>query len=336
MRKLVVLEDVVLKSAFPELLPAGASDGPPLDWWPTQTNKHGDGGALGPHASEEASRLSDDEERLLTKRSMANTSLGKNTCLGVERIKKQNFHDPDTDLMETNLSLTFQGDFCVSMVGRGALRCKNAEPRDVLEEQLKRSEAPRSGTRNGPREEEHTSTANTSGEGAHFNSEYGTAKSGIKLSRTHRTDARKTPVTAPRYPNRNNTDNMELQIENPQENAQIVACVLRAPRNDLQRGRVRSAAAQRSSPAQQPGARPEVLTENNEETVQLSCVLPDWCDARTYDDRYAAAPAQRLDDEVEGAEELGPGSAFRGEQPLSHRRAACPGSGEGVVIASWL
>ena len=53
MRKLVVLEDVVLKSAFPVLLPAGASGGPPpLDWWPTQTNRQGDGGALGPHVVE--------------------------------------------------------------------------------------------------------------------------------------------------------------------------------------------------------------------------------------------------------------------------------------------
>ena len=53
MRKLVVLEDVVLKSAFPELLPAGASGGPqPLDWWPTQTNRQGDGGPLGPHLVE--------------------------------------------------------------------------------------------------------------------------------------------------------------------------------------------------------------------------------------------------------------------------------------------
>ena len=80
-------------------------------------------------SSEEASRLSDDEERLLTKRSMANTSLGKNTCLGVERLKKTFFHDPDGDLMETNLSLTFQGDLCVSIVGRGALRCKKRDLR---------------------------------------------------------------------------------------------------------------------------------------------------------------------------------------------------------------
>ena len=94
----------------------------------------------------------------------------------------------------------------------------------MLHEQLKRIPVPRSGTRNGPREKEHTSTANTSGEGAHFNSGYGTDTSGIRSSRTHRTYARKRTktdrVTAPRYPNRNNTDNRELQIENPQENAQ--------------------------------------------------------------------------------------------------------------------
>ena len=64
-----------------------------------------------------------------------------------------------------------------------------------LRMQLKRSEAQRQ-------------TNWTSKEGAHFNSEYGTAKSGISLSRTHRkgeTHARKRTkidrVTAPRYPN---------------------------------------------------------------------------------------------------------------------------------------
>ena len=70
--------------------------------------------------------------------------------------------------------------------------------------------------------------------------------------------------------------------------------------------------------------RPEVPTGNNEETVQLPCVLPVWCDARTCNDRYAAVPAQRLDDEVEGAEELGPSSAFRGEQPLSSPQSSLP------------
>ena len=82
-------------------------------------------------SSEEESRLSDDEERLLTKRSMANASLWKNTCLGVERLKKTIFHDPDSDLMETNLSLTFQGDFCVSMIGRAALRCKKTRSQEM-------------------------------------------------------------------------------------------------------------------------------------------------------------------------------------------------------------
>ena len=74
---------------------------------------------------------------------------------------------------------------------------KNAESRDVLHEQLKRRPVPRSGTQNELREKEnkHTSTANTSDEGAHFNSGYGTAKSGIRLSRTHRTCARKQTKT---------------------------------------------------------------------------------------------------------------------------------------------
>ena len=51
MRKFAVVEDVVLKSAFPELLPAGPTARllrVPV-WWPTQTNRQGDGGALGPH-----------------------------------------------------------------------------------------------------------------------------------------------------------------------------------------------------------------------------------------------------------------------------------------------
>ena len=44
----------VLKSSFPELLPAGPTARllrVPV-WWPTQTNRQGDGGALGPHIVE--------------------------------------------------------------------------------------------------------------------------------------------------------------------------------------------------------------------------------------------------------------------------------------------
>ena len=53
-RKLMVVEDVLLKSTFAELLPAGASARPPpLVWWPTETNRQGDGGPLGPHVVEQ-------------------------------------------------------------------------------------------------------------------------------------------------------------------------------------------------------------------------------------------------------------------------------------------
>ena len=49
MRELLVVEDVLLKSTFPQLLPAGEPGGPPpLGWWPAQTNRQGDG-PLGPH-----------------------------------------------------------------------------------------------------------------------------------------------------------------------------------------------------------------------------------------------------------------------------------------------
>ena len=226
-------------------------------------------------------------------------------------------------------------------------------------EQLKRRPVPCSGTQNEPREKEneHTSTANTSNEGAHFNSGYGTAKSGIRLSRTHRTYARKRTktdrVTAPRYPNRNNTDNRELQIENPQENAQNYGMCLAEIVYNTRTSSSPSAAAQaqqppshleeqnhlpqkmhaqsclasffyntwtcsnddhaapspRSSPAraQQPGARPEVSIVNerrNRCKCHVSCQFSYV--AQTCNDRYAAAPAHRLNDEMEGAEEVGP------------------------------
>ena len=73
-----MVEDVLLESTFPQLLPAGASDGPPpLVLWPTQTPSR-----------EEESRSTYEDERLLTKRCIErqwkNTLLEQNTCLGVE------------------------------------------------------------------------------------------------------------------------------------------------------------------------------------------------------------------------------------------------------------
>ena len=104
-----------------------------------------------------------------------------------------------------------------------------------------------------------------------------------------------------------NTTGRSAEEENANKNgrkSKIVACVLRAPHNDLQRGRARSAAAQRSSPARDLRHEPKITKKRC--SCHVSCQLA--CDARTCDD------------------------SFRGEQPLSPRRAACPGSGEGVII----
>ena len=54
LRELVVVHDVVLQGSFPELLSAGLAAGRlrvPV-WRPTQANRQGDGGPLGPHVVE--------------------------------------------------------------------------------------------------------------------------------------------------------------------------------------------------------------------------------------------------------------------------------------------
>ena len=165
MRKLVVVEDVVLQSAFPELLPGGPTARQlrvPV-WWPTQTNRLGDGGALGPHVVARGGIQKERRRGALADEAVHGKHFtGEKHLLRVKRMKKKQIFMIQTVtplfFLETNLLLTFPCDFCVSMIGKSALRCKNAESRDVLHEQLKRSEAPRSGTRNGQREKEHTST----------------------------------------------------------------------------------------------------------------------------------------------------------------------------------
>ena len=87
MRKLVVLQDVVLKSAFPELLPAGASSGPhPLDWWPVQTNRQGDGGPLVERGGIQIERR---RGALADEAVHGKHFTVENTCLGMERLKKK-------------------------------------------------------------------------------------------------------------------------------------------------------------------------------------------------------------------------------------------------------
>ena len=128
MRKLVVLEDVVLKSAFPELLPTGASDGPPpLDWWPTQTNRQGEGGALGPHVVERGGIQIEGRRGALADEAVHGKHFtGEKTLVESEKAEKNKIFIIQTVtplfFLETNLSITFQGDFCVPLQKRGVKR----------------------------------------------------------------------------------------------------------------------------------------------------------------------------------------------------------------------
>ena len=94
--------------------------------------------------------------------------------------------------------------------------------------------------------------------------------------------------------------------------------------------------AQRSSPAQQPRARPEVSIVNKRKNrckCHVSCQFAN--NARTCDDRYAAAPAHHLNNEMEGAEDLGPGMPSGGSSHSLPAEQPARFSGEGVVIASY-
>ena len=149
--------------------------------------------------------------------------------------------------LETNLSLTFQGDFCVSMIGRAALRCKKRG--------VKRCAA-RAAQKKTCAAQRHTKW--NSGEGAHFNSEYLARKSTwncqkwnkvVANSQNLRSKANKNgPRDCSKVPkNRNNTDNRELQIENPQENATklwLVSCKDCVHHADLQQPKRSSPSAE--------------------------------------------------------------------------------------------
>ena len=67
MRELMVVEDVLRKSTFPVLLPAGASARPPL----------ANSGPLGPHVIERGGMHADEA---LHREKVKNTLLEQNTC----------------------------------------------------------------------------------------------------------------------------------------------------------------------------------------------------------------------------------------------------------------
>ena len=90
-RELIVVEDVLLKRAFPHLLPAGASARPSLPvWWPTQTNRQGDGDPLRPHVVARGGIQINRRGRALAdealRREAVDISLEQNTCLRVKRL----------------------------------------------------------------------------------------------------------------------------------------------------------------------------------------------------------------------------------------------------------
>ena len=117
--------------------------------------------------------------------------------------------------------------------------------------QLKRSEAPRSGTRNGLREKEHTSTVNMEA----LTVEYACRELTEQVKPTPESEKNMDRVTVPRYPDRNNTDNRELQIEDSQENAQDygvrlakIVCTTRTSSTPAQQPRRSSPAAPAAVP----------------------------------------------------------------------------------------
>ena len=75
-------------------------------------------------SSEEESRSTDEEERLLTKRSIEwHRANNWETLFEGEKAEKNKIFMIQTVtslfFLETHLSLTLQGDFCVSMIGGG-------------------------------------------------------------------------------------------------------------------------------------------------------------------------------------------------------------------------
>ena len=126
LRELVAVHDVLLQGAFPELLSAGPAAGRlrvPV-WWPTQTNRQGDGCPLGPHVVDGLQLLL----RGGARRQEALHRQARRRGKHFREKKKNNFFlfFQETHQVKRVRPHRQQGDFCVSMIRRGgALRCKN-------------------------------------------------------------------------------------------------------------------------------------------------------------------------------------------------------------------
>ena len=159
--------------------------------------------------------------------------------------------------------------------------------------------------------------------------------------------------TVPRYQNQGDTDKEDLQNMDSMvrcsnchtfSTESTTFCVLRALKqltfNGERRPAQRPERSSQGAAAAVPPRRTEPSPAENIHRI-VCCKLA--CDARTCNDGRAASPPNSLMVSWKAQKTLspksslpGPGSAFRVEQPLSPRRATYPGSGEGVVVASWL
>ena len=97
LRELVVIHDVLLQGALPELLHAGLAAGGlrvPV-WWPIQANRQGDGGPLGPHVVKRGSCKVLRRGRALADKAVHGKQFaggrGENTTLKVKKDEKTTF-----------------------------------------------------------------------------------------------------------------------------------------------------------------------------------------------------------------------------------------------------
>ena len=197
--------------------------------------------------------------------------------------------------LETNLSLTFQGDFCVSMIRKRRSPLQNAESRDVLREQLKRRPVPRSGTRNGPREKEneHTPTVNVEPPKCHCLAVEPTR------SKQHQEFCEKKIQNIVKRANTEQAMEHTASMTNDTHlrDGENVACVLRATQQLTFSGEGRPAQQPKRSSSRRPTQElPSHLEEQNHLPQKMhtqSCLASFFCNTQTCSNDDHAAPSPR-------------------------------------------
>ena len=144
--------------------------------------------------------------------------------------------------------------------------------------QLKRSERSRSGTRNGPQDKEHNAT--TESHSAPFNSKRRTRRNDDRAKkgkeRFTAVEACPAALASKINPDKNHNPKPKRARIRSRESVSLwrVSCEDYGVclESNTRTSSTPAQHARRSSPAQQPGARPEAFTKNKEEKMQMSCV----------------------------------------------------------------